>query len=579
MELSPDKKIAGVLAPLFALGGRDDLGVGDIGSLEEFVAWAAEAGFGVVQLLPINETGNDNSPYNAISSVALEPTTIHVARVPDLARDEIEELTHGVDLHALRNGPVVYPVVKALKRALLQRAFENFSRDSWKKNDARARRFRRFCKTQAAWLESYALFRVLIDENQGTERWDRWPIEQQTFDAAQRWLAAQPGARRRALRQAMRCAMYVQWIALNQWTEAKLHAERLGVALMGDLPFGVGYYSADVWGAPELFDHRWSGGAPPEPFFTADPFTHKWGQNWGIPLYSWEAMGKTDFAWWRQRVRRIRDIFHLFRLDHVLGFYRIYAFPWRPQRNADFLPLTKEEARKRTGGEWPRFQPRDDETVENRAANRAQGEKFLRVLLAETGAFRLIGEDLGIVPDYVRPSLQSLGIPGFKIPFWEKMSDGRLVPGEAYQRLSVATFGTHDHDPLRVLWEKWMGTIENALHQPGQLARERDEAWAEVRRLAAWAGFEVPRITPFDKVHEKLLAALWRSNSWLAIVMITDLFATSQRFNMPGSVAESNWSERLAQPIARWRSDPVLREKTAHVRPLLRATGRLGPGA
>jgi 4-alpha-glucanotransferase len=115
MDLSPDKKIAGVLAPLFALRGRDDLGVGDIGALGEFVAWAAHAGFGVVQLLPINETGSDHSPCDAISSVALEPTTVHVARVPDLARGEIEELTHGVDLHALRDDPVVYPVVKALK--------------------------------------------------------------------------------------------------------------------------------------------------------------------------------------------------------------------------------------------------------------------------------------------------------------------------------------------------------------------------------------------------------------------------------------------------------------------------------
>src|SRR5258708_37186393 len=140
MELSPDQKLAGVLAPLFALRGQSDLGVGDVGALREFVDWSAEQGFRVVQLLPVNETGNDNSPYNAISSVALDPLTIEITpeALPDLSVEDIAEITSTVDLRALRDGPVVYPAIKALKWKLLTRAFENFLAQSWKRNDRRA---------------------------------------------------------------------------------------------------------------------------------------------------------------------------------------------------------------------------------------------------------------------------------------------------------------------------------------------------------------------------------------------------------------------------------------------------------
>jgi 4-alpha-glucanotransferase len=338
---------------------------------------------------------------------------------------------------------------------------------------------------------------------------------------------------------------------------------------MGDIPFGVSYFSADVWAAPELFDHQWSGGAPPERNFDGDAFVLKWGQNWGVPLYLWEAHRATQFAWWRQRARKVEAAFHLFRIDHVLGFYRIYGFPWRPTRNAEFLPLTPEEAMMRTGGELPRFLPNDDDTPEHKAANRAQGEELLRVLQAEAGARALVGEDLGTVPDYVRPSLLSLGIPGFKVPQWEDEPDGRLTPGAEYPRCSIATYATHDHDPLRVFWEKRMATILQALERPEELAAERDRAWREVRQLAEWAGFEVPSMMAFEAVHEPLLEALFRCNSWLAVVMITDLLGTEQRFNVPGSVGDMNWSARLPADWAKQASG-----HNARIAEVLQASGR-----
>jgi 4-alpha-glucanotransferase len=576
MRLTPEKPLAGILAPLFALRGKNDLGVGDVGALREFVDWAAEHGFGMVQLLPINETGNDHSPYNAISSVALDPVTIEIAAVEDLSGKDFDGVTQGFDLEALRHGPVNYPQVKSLKRALLRRAFENFSGTEWKKNGARARKFRGFITEHTRWLEPYALFRALMETHGGSERWDLWPGLQQNARKAARWLSAQPAATRRSFELEMRFFMYVQWIAWSQWEAAKKHAESRGVALMGDVPFGVSYYSADVFGEPELFDPHWSGGAPPEPLFKDDAFTCKWGQNWGVPLYRWDQMRKDHLAWWRQRVRMVRDVFHLFRIDHILGFYRIYGFPWRPQRNAEFLPLTPEEAQALTGGDLPRFHSFDDATPEHKQANREQGEAFLRVLLEETGEYRLVGEDLGTVPDYVRPSLLSLKIPGFRIPFWEQRPNNALVPGDDYDVLSVTTFATHDHEPLRVTWERWMSVIREALDRPDEMAAERDFTWWEVRRFAGWAGLDVPRILPFEEVHLPLIEALFRARSWLAICMITDLFGSTQRFNVPGAVSESNWSQRLEQPIAQWTLDPQLTDRMGRIREILLATGRMG---
>lgn len=572
MTLTPEKRIAGVLAPLFAIRTESDLGIGDTDCLKQLADWAAEIGFHLVQLLPINETGADNSPYMAVSSVAIDPTTIFLSpeSIPDLSRETIDETLKTVDLQQLRSGPVAYPLVKSLKLALLDRAFANFSQNELAKDGSRAGEFRAWVEQQSAWIDGYALFRVLMDENRVNERWDLWPEEQRNFASASRWLAAQPARKRQEIERRMQFFQYVQWIAFAQWHETKRYCESKGVALMGDVPFGISYYSADVFSRPDLFDLEWSGGAPPEPAFQSDPFIAKWGQNWGVPLYRWDRMRAENFAWWRQRVRLTREMFHLFRIDHVLGFYRIYGFPWRPQRNEEFLALSPAEARAKTGGELPHFFGQDDESPQNRERNRRAGEEFLRVLLEETGKYRLIGEDLGTVPPYVRPNLASLHIAGFKIPIWETKDDGWLIDGGEYQRLSVVTYATHDHEPLRSMWERCLRALKA---QPGSGGHG---AWDQMRKLAGFAHIELRESKPWsDELHESLLRALFRSNSWIAICMITDLFATEQRFNVPGAIAESNWSQRLPHTVNAWRTEPEIKAKMQRVRAILRQTGRL----
>ena len=563
-DLTPDQRIAGVLIPLFALRSETDQGIGDVGTLRRFIRWAAAAGFTVVQLLPINETGGDNSPYNAISSMALDPTTLELTpeSLPELSQEAYEAALRSINLDALRAGPVRYEPVKALKQRLLRSACERFEEAG---GSERREDFERFQQERAGWLEGYTLFRALMERNGNSECWDRWPAEQRTIALASGWEAGLAADERETFRCERRFFAFVQWVAYRQWEALKQDAGKLGVGLMGDIPLGVSYYSADFFAAPELFETGWYGGAPPEPYFKDDAFTQKWGQNWGIPVYDWKAMQRDDFGWWRQRIGGVRDLFHLFRIDHILGFYRIYSFPWRPERNGEFLPLAREEAAARTGGRLPQFKSRDDESQENREANRDQGESLLRMVLEAAGDTRLIGEDLGTVPDYVRPNLTKLGIAGFKIPIWEPdHRTGGLLPGSEYDRLSLATFGTHDHEPLRALWNRWYADPKEGHH--------------ELRRLSHFASLSYePTPTFGEAVHTCLLEALFRSNSWIAICMVTDLLAREERFNVPGTSAESNWSQRMHLTVETLGSDETYRNLAQGFRESLVRSGRHVP--
>jgi 4-alpha-glucanotransferase len=566
MNLSPEKRIAGILVPLFALRGEDDLGIGDLGALGEFIDWAAAIGFKLVQLLPINETGADNSPYNAISAMAIEPTTLHLEpnSPPDLARADFDSSLSDIDLPSLRLGGVKYRQVKGLKRRILEKAFANFSAHA---TQERQLEFRTFCEQKSAWLHDYAFFRVLMEENNDSAAWNRWPSQHQTVEKARSWLRDLPHDRQAAVIRRQEFFCYVQWVAHQQWRAIKSYAEERGVALMGDIPFGVSYCSADVFARPNEFVLDWFGGAPAEPHFKDDAFTQKWGQNWGIPLYRWDRMRANNFQWWRERVRGVRRIFHLCRIDHVQGFYRIYAFPWRPRTNKEFLPLDEHQMLQRTGGRAPHFVPRDDETPQNREANKREGEEYLRIVLKETGGARVIGEDLGVVPDYVRPNLRSLGIAGFKIPQWE-VRDGMIIPGDMYERLSVATYATHDHEPIRALWNEAFGDPASNI---GEQAR------ATLEKIANFAGLNSKMDElDFEKdFYPAMMEALFRCESWIAMVMITDLLARKYRFNVPGTKANLNWTRRMQRSLRQLSSSRKEQRQMQLIHALLEKTGRI----
>jgi len=506
-------RLAGLLLPAFSARREGDLGIGDTRALLEWGELAARHRIGFLQLLPINEMGADDSPYNAISSVALEPLYLTMEEVPGIRRRDLR----GLD--APDGERVDYARSRRLKRELLELAWGR-----WSGAGKRLRaEFEAFRDAEAGWLEDYVVFRSLCG-SAGTEAWESWPKSWRT-----------PGGARRAARrlpERLDFFAWVQWLCFRQWRGLRRELDGIGVKLMGDIPIGVSRHSADVFFGRADFDLEWCGGAPPEKMFKHDRFIRKWGQNWGIPLYRWERMERAGFPWWRQRIDKLTDVFSIFRIDHVLGFYRIYAFPWPPTRNDEFLRMNRRQAAERTGGELPGWSPRSDGSRANRARNREEGERRLRAVIAAAGGAEVVGEDLGCVPEYVRPSLASLGVPGFRVPHWDADEAGRVIPGRALPECSFATYATHDHPPIAAMWE---GLREEA---------EAGRGDGSYERMAAFAGVRKPR--SFDaKVQWSLIRALMKSRSRYAAILVNDLFGGSERINAPGTVGPHNWSYRV----------------------------------
>jgi len=562
--------MAGILEPVFAIRTENDLGIGDTEGVRQMIDWCARHGLNIFQTLPINELGDDNSPYNSISSLALEPTTIAFSPkyLPDLTTKQFKQIARPVVLAEIRQGPVNYPRVKALKRKLLEAAFSNFLKKHFNKETKRALQFREFLMENADWLSDYALFRLLIEENGNLPTWDRWRPEHRGPRRARTWLLSLPEKQRDTLMRRQLFFMYVQWIAFSQWQAIKAYGEAKKVYLMGDIPFGVGRYSADVWANRSNFDLDWSGGAPPEKVFKVDPFTEKWGQNWGIPNYRWDELRRHNFEWWRTRVGNIQKVFHLYRIDHVLGFFRIYSFPWTPDRNAEFLRCNETEAADKTNGRLPGFKQFPDDTPEHKAFNQRQGEEILRVVLEASGETTVVAEDLGVVPEYVPPTLQKLDIPGFRIPTLFREPDGTYSDPKKYPRLSLAQPATHDHPPLAAAWAECWANIN--------VSHEVDNNRRELRLMMDFVGLkgEEPTREFSDRLRIEFARTLMQSPSWLVIFQIQDLFGQVERFNVPGSAASTNWSHRLRQTVKQLASDASLAAKAQEFSRLAKESGR-----
>ena len=540
----------GVLMPLFSLRREGDAGIGDLAALEEWIDWAAAHGVGFLQLLPVNALGEDDapSPYSAISSVALEPLYLSLERVPGMpaARPPYPEDLPPLQLPGGRD-LVDYARVRAYKRYWLQEAWVQFSTGA--EYAGLREEFDAWVREQGSWLEDFTTF-LVASFGFGTIAWWLWP--EQNTDVVRRIVHDCPESREQKRHQ-----QWLQWLCAREWARVRAHADARGVLLMGDVPIGVSVASADVFFERYLFDMDWSGGAPAEGNFAEDPFTGKWGQNWGIPLYRWDVMAHDDFAWWHRRIRKLAEVFSMYRIDHVLGFYRIYAFPWMPERNPEFLPLTPDEAAARCGGRRPGFRPRGDDTEENRRANLAQGDYLLRQLLKAAPGVRVVGEDLGCVPDYVRPDLSYLRIAGFKIPHWEIDAQQQIVRGETYNPCSFATYATHDFPPLCTDWDAWIDAVQDAYAaqltpslSPEECRASRQKG-RDCARVLCWlcdfAGLHHREcmVHWHAGIKDALIRALLRCNSAYAALMWTELFDIPVRLNTPGTEGGTNWRPRM----------------------------------
>lgn len=541
-------KTTGILIPAFSTRRGGDLGIGDTLSVRQWIDWAADHHVGFLQLLPINENGADESPYASISSIALDPIYLAFTpeMVPYITRAEIDAARTSLGSR-LASHLIDYPAVRAVKRHLLEISFARFhgKPDSTLEAD-----FQAFRDRSAAWLPDYCLFKLLMEIHGSHLTWDEWPEESRSAMGARALVASLREENPGQIDSRLEAFAYAQWLCYRQWLELRAYADLRGVKLMGDLPIGVSFHSADVFFNRSGFHTNWFGGTPPEGYSAENPFIHEWGQNWGVPLYDWDAMEQTGFSWWRERITRLTEIFSIFRIDHILGFYRIYGFPWHPRMNSEFLGLKWHEAEKITDGRLPRWFSHPDDTAEHKAANRANGDFRLRAILDAAGNAEIIAEDLGWVPEYVRPHLDELGISGYRIPHWDSYADGSPVLGDVFPENSFAAYSTHDHDSLCATWENCRRTILIQRDQPTEQGHWAAEGCAHaLRLLAGFAGIPIPADNAWppysDAIHWRLVKSLLESNSQYAVLMVTDLFELKDRLNTPGTIGNTNWRFRL----------------------------------
>jgi len=509
-------RVSGVLVPLFSLRSSGGWGIGEFPDLARFARWLALAGQSFVQVLPIGELpADERSPYSAMTAMALDPIFIALPAVVDFEALGGEEAFDDADraaLRALRTATgIAYPAVRAFKDKCMRRAWSRFTRLEVARGTPRAARWRAFTEREAWWLDDYTLFRALHAAHERRAWWD-WP-----HGLATREEGALAEARA-ALGDERAYWSYVQWVAAEQWAEAR--REAWPVKVFGDLPFMISANSPDVWTRQDQFRFDGTVGVPPDAFSDT-------GQAWGLPPWRWEAMEPGGFEWMRHRARRAAALYDGFRLDHLVGLYRIYVRPRDPEVPAFFTPANEDE------------QLRLGETIVG--------------LFRDAGA-ALVAEDHGTVPDFVRASIARLVLPGFKVMRWERrwQEPGQpFIDPADYPDVSVATTGTHDTEPLAQWWEELPDADRTAFLSSPSIARHlppREEGG-------------VPPFTP--NVRDAILRAALGSRSEIVILPLQDVFGWRERINMPGTVGNDNWGWTLPWPVETWTDRRETLERAA----------------
>lgn len=517
-------RFAGTAVPVFSLRVRDGYGIGDFSCIKAAADWLHATGQHILQILPVNDTTanrtwDDSYPYNVISVMALNPIYINPALIRNAFKNtlrnafagdkctEIEALESG--LHdSDRLGYVDYENVAALKDKYIRILFGMYASETFATPD-----FKEFWGKNCGWLLPYAAFCTLRDEY-ATPDFNKWgEYSEYLPNLAEKMFSL---AR---FHDRMQLHIFTQYHLHAQLSEAVSYAAGKGIAIMGDIPIGVNPHGVDTWCNPECFNMEFSAGAPPD-YFSKD------GQNWGFPTYDWDRMASDGYSWWKMRLKKMSEYFSMYRIDHILGFFRIWeiprgvtsgmyghfypALPYSGEelRSAGFLSgpetgtdgnaldgLFIEDSRAK-GFYHPLFNGTDTlafKTLDNKmqkAYMRLHDDFFYRrhngfwkkgamlklsELVSATG-MTACAEDLGMIPGCVPEVLDSLKIASLEIQRMPKNPAREFADPAGYPYLSVCSTGTHDVSTLRGWWredpEKTQRYYENVLCMPGNAPDE-----------------------------------------------------------------------------------------------------------
>lgn len=560
-------RLSGLAIPVFSIRAQGCEGIGDFTSLGQIAKWAALTGMQVVQTLPINDTTtthrrNDSYPYNAISIFALHPLYIRISQIDPTA-----------DLSALRaiegNATLDYDTVDREKWRLFREIYDKQGISTLESDE-----FRNFYDHNSTWLRPYAAFCFLRDKYT-TADFSAWPAPYNVHSATvEEKLISENEAQ-------IGLYYFLQFHADAQLRAARDAAHAVGVVFKGDIPIGVSRHSVDVWTDPHLFNLDGQAGAPPDDF-SAD------GQNWGFPTYNWSAMAANNYSWWRSRFQKMADYFDMYRIDHILGFFRIWEIPM-PEKSGvmgHFMPSLPFSRQELTDWGLPMYEERylgiDDsdrntlfvrDHVERdmyhpriaahstdrykHTIDNYEKEKFnaiythyfyhrhndfwaggaLAKLPSLTGSTSMLccAEDLGMIPDCVGWTLNELQIVTLEIQRMPKDPKMEFANPAWYPYRSVATTSTHDTSPLRLWWREDRGKTQRYYNDVMQWAGEApEEATPEICEYIVHQHLESPA-----------MAVILPLQDWLSID--ADLRAAdpaAERINIPSN-ADHYWQYRM----------------------------------
>jgi len=473
----------GICLPLSALRSRKSCGIGEFLDLLPLIDWCSSLNLDCIQFLPLNDSGDDPSPYNALSSCAIDPVYLSLADLPDKGPLQ-EELEAFIPFTQTQRIPILE--VKRQKSKWLykyyQRTFSSLSKTSV---------YQDFVK-QHPWLETYALFKSLKDEY-GWKEWKDWPLEYRTPNLKQM----------SEKRDSIDFQCFLQFHCFNQLSKVRSHAEEKKIFLKGDIPILLSPDSADVWAHPSFFKQDLAAGAPPD-------FYNPLGQKWGFPLFDWDAMRHSGFTWWKRRLQVVENFFHIYRIDHVVGFFRIWAIPAGKKPTEGFFVPSDSSL-------WP-----------------GQGREILEMMI-DASPLLPIAEDLGTIPPFVRPILKELGICSTKVVRWERrwQGDKSYIPYSEYEPFSMTTVSTPDSDTLQLWWKKYPDESIPFAHF---------KKWTYQPRLSSEQQLEILR----DAHHTPSYFHINLLQEYLALfpeLVWPD--PEDERINIPGTLLPTNWTYRF----------------------------------
>ncbi len=511
---------AGVAVPMFSLRSECSFGVGDFGDLKLLADWCVRTGQNIIQILPINDTTmtrtwKDSYPYNANSTIALHPLYINLEAAGKLRKKADRERFAALQAELNALPQVDYERALNAKFDYLRILFA----ESGAKTLA-SKEYKAFVAANGGWLTPYAVYSALRDKYK-TADFNKWGKYAQ-YDAQQVEKFAVKNA------EAVDFYRFIQFHLDRQLHAAIEYGHSVGVALKGDIPIGVSRISVDAWVSPELFVMKSSAGAPPDDFSVT-------GQNWGFPIYNWEEMAKDGYGWWKTRFRKMAEYFDAYRIDHILGFFRIWEVPldavnallgeFNPSlpytaddirwRGFDFDPardVAKDyssddvlwlEYRHSEGHYYPRITPFDTNSF--RCLSDGQKHAFAEIhnefyyrrhndfwkniaeqrlsMLVETTRMLTCGEDLGMIPDCVPEVMNNQQILSLEIERMPKDTGVEFGSVMHYPYMAVCTTSTHDMNPVRAWWRENRQTTQHYYNNVMQWWGEAPEdASAEICR-------------------------------------------------------------------------------------------------